>query len=105
MPSWPRARAILASLGYTNVHVVEGDGSVGLPQHAPFDKILVAAAAPQIPPSLVQQLVDGGRLVLPVGNRFEQQVEVVRKVNDEPVVTKHGLCRFVPLVGEQGWEL
>jgi protein-L-isoaspartate(D-aspartate) O-methyltransferase len=99
-----KARETLARLGYANVHVVVGDGSVGLPQHAPFDKILVAAAAPKIPPSLVAQLADGGRLVVPVGNRAEQQVQVVQKVGVEIVVTMHDLCRFVPLVGEEGWK-
>jgi protein-L-isoaspartate(D-aspartate) O-methyltransferase len=99
-----KARAILARLGYANVHVVVGDGSVGLPQRAPFDKILVAAAAPKIPESLVVQLADGGRLVVPVGNRFEQQVQVVRKVGAKTVVTAQDPCRFVPLVGEEGWE-
>ena len=99
-----KAREILARLGYTNVHVVVGDGSLGLPQHALFDKILVAAAAPKIPQSLVAQLADGGRLVVPVGNRFEQQVQVVRKVRGEAIVTFHDPCRFVPLVGEEGWE-
>jgi len=99
-----KAGAILARLGYVNVHVVVGDGSVGLPQHSPFDKILVAAAAPKIPESLVAQLADGGRLVVPVGGRFEQQVQVVRKVGPKTIVTLHDLCRFVPLVGEEGWE-
>jgi protein-L-isoaspartate(D-aspartate) O-methyltransferase len=99
-----KAREILARLGYTNIHVVIGDGSLGLPQHAPFDKILVAAAAPKIPQSLVSQLADGGGLVVPVGNRFEQQVQVVRKVRGDTVVTLHDPCRFVPLVGEEGWE-
>ena len=100
-----KAREILARLGYANVHVVHGDGSRGIPERAPFDRILVAAAAPRIPTSLMQQLADGGRLVLPVGNRFEQQVEVARKVNGEMIVSKHDLCRFVPLLGEEGWEL
>src|SRR5271157_3260250 len=99
-----KAREILARLGYTNVHVVQGDGSLGLPPQAPFDKILVAAAAPRIPESLVAQLVDGGRLVVPVGDRYEQQVHVVRKLGDEIAVTMHDLCRFVPLVGQEGWE-
>jgi protein-L-isoaspartate(D-aspartate) O-methyltransferase len=65
---------------------------------------LVAAAAPKIPDSLVAQLADGGRLVVPVGSRFEQQVQVVRKVGPETFVALHDLCRFVPLVGEEGWE-
>jgi len=99
-----KAREILARLGYANVHVVYGDGSLGLPEQAPFDKILVAAAAPRIPQSLVTQLVDGGRLVVPVGNRYEQQVQVVRKAGGETVVTGHDLCRFVPLVGQEGWQ-
>ena len=99
-----KAREILARLGYANVHVIHGDGSLGLPQQAPFDKILVAAAAPQIPESLIAQLADGGRLVVPVGTRAEQQVHVVRKVGSEIVVTTHDLCRFVPLVGAEGWQ-
>jgi len=99
-----RAQAILARLGYRNVCVVHGDGSLGLPEHAPFDKILVAAAAPRIPESLVAQLVDGGKLVVPVGTRYEQQVQIVRKEGKEIFVTRHDLCRFVPLVGAEGWQ-
>jgi protein-L-isoaspartate(D-aspartate) O-methyltransferase len=99
-----KSREILARLGYTNVHVVYGDGSLGLTEHAPFQGILVAAAAPRIPESLVAQLADGGRLVVPVGDRYEQQVNIVQKQGSELVVTKHDLCRFVPLVGAQGWE-
>ena len=99
-----RAQEILARLGRANVHVVHGDGSLGLPEHAPFDKILVAAAAPNIPESLVAQLAEGGRLVVPVGTRYEQQVHVVRKESGEIFVTTHDLCRFVPLVGAEGWQ-
>ncbi len=99
-----RAREILATLGYANVHVIHGDGSLGLPQQAPFDKILVAAAAPRIPDSLVDQLADGGVLVLPVGDRYEQQVHIVRKAGGVTTVTTRELCRFVPLVGAEGWE-
>lgn len=99
-----KAQEILARLGYTNVHVIYGDGSVGLPERAPFEGILVAAAAPRIPDSLVAQLADGGRLVVPVGTRVEQQVHIVRKLGNEVVVTTHDLCRFVPLVGAEGWQ-
>ncbi len=99
-----KAREILHRLGYANVHVIHGDGSLGLPEHGPFDRILVAAAAPQIPDALVAQLADGGRLVVPVGSRAEQQVQVVQKIGAETVVTLRDACRFVPLVGEQGWE-
>jgi protein-L-isoaspartate(D-aspartate) O-methyltransferase len=99
-----KAREILSRLGYVNVHVVVGDGSVGLPEQAPFEGILVAAAAPKISDSLLAQLADGGRMVVPVGSRFEQQVQVARKVGTETLVTMHELCRFVPLVGEEGWK-
>ncbi len=99
-----KAREILQRLGYSNVHVVTGDGSLGLAEQAPFDKILVAAAAPRVPETLVAQLADGGRLVVPVGSRAEQQVLVVRKMGEQTVVTPREGCRFVPLVGEQGWE-
>lgn len=100
-----RAKEILQNLGYANVHAVFGDGSLGLPDQAPFNGILVAAAAPRVPDTLIAQLADGGRLVLPVGSRTEQQVQVVRKAGDEVTISAHDLCRFVPLVGEQGWEL
>jgi protein-L-isoaspartate(D-aspartate) O-methyltransferase len=99
-----KARVILDGLGYSNVHVVLGDGSQGLPEHAPFDKILVAAAAPRLPETLVDQLADGGKMILPVGTRTEQQLQLVRKLANEVVITQEDLCRFVPLIGEQGWE-
>ena len=98
-----KARTILQRLGYTNIHVIQGDGSRGLPDQAPFDKILVAAAAPRIPETLVEQLADGGRMVLPVGTRQEQQLQVIQKTGARVTVTPQDLCRFVPLVGEQGW--
>ena len=99
-----KAQAILAEMGYRNVHVICGDGSLGLPQHAPFDKILVAAGAPQAPPSLIAQLAEGGRLVVPAGNRVEQQLQIVRKIGGDIVTSPHVLCCFVPLVGAEGWE-
>ncbi len=99
-----KARETLSRLNYANVHVIEGDGSLGLPEHAPYDRILVAAAAPRLPDGLMAQLADGGRLVIPVGSRTEQQLEVVRKIGGRFVVSQHELCRFVPLVGAEGWE-
>jgi protein-L-isoaspartate(D-aspartate) O-methyltransferase len=99
-----QAQQILTRLGYRNVHVVEGDGSLGLPEHAPFNKILVAAAAPAAPQPLVNQLANGGRLVLPVGGRLDQQIQLIRKVNGELLTTPRELCRFVPLVGQEGWK-
>jgi len=99
-----RAREILSRLEYHNVHVIEGDGSRGLPEHAPFPKILVAAAAPSVPPSLLAQLEEGGRLVIPIGSRTEQQIYVLRKIGGDTTISRHELCRFVPLVGEEGWK-
>ncbi len=98
-----RAQDILARLGYQNVHVLERDGSLGLPEHAPFPKILVAAAAPAIPQSLVDQLAEGGSLVIPIGSRAEQQIFLIRKINGQAVTTRRELCRFVLLLGQQGW--
>jgi protein-L-isoaspartate(D-aspartate) O-methyltransferase len=99
-----KARSILMEMGYRNVHVVCGDGSLGLPAHAPFDKILVAAGAPQAPPSLIAQLAEGGILAVPVGNRTEQQLQVSRKIGGEMVISRQVLCCFVPLIGAEGWE-
>lgn len=99
-----KASRILQELGYAKVHVVHGDGSLGLPQHAPFDKILVAAGAPDAPPSLVAQLANGGILAVPVGNRAEQQLHVVRKTEGGIVTVANVPCSFVPLVGVEGWK-
>ena len=99
-----RAREILRELGYDNVSVVAADGSLGLVERAPFNKIVVAAGAPQLPTSLVAQLSDEGILVAPVGDRVQQQLAVARKRAGEVVSTTHSLCCFVPLIGELGWE-
>ncbi len=98
-----RARGNLLRAGVEGVRVVEGDGSKGLPSEAPFDRILVTAAPPSVPPPLVEQLALGGRLVLPVGNPFAQDLLLIRK--DEMGVhrTDLGGCAFVPLVGEYGF--
>jgi protein-L-isoaspartate(D-aspartate) O-methyltransferase len=99
-----KAREILERLGYSNVHVVEADGTRGLSEHAPFTKILVAAAAPDVPRSLFEQLEEAGRLVIPLGSRAEQQLYLIRKLNGRMASTARELCRFVLLLGEEGWE-
>jgi len=97
------AQATLARLGYANVEVLLGDGSRGLPEHAPFDAIVVSAAAPQIPPPLFEQLCEGGRMVIPVGPPQAQQLQLVRKQAGLPVITDLEGCRFVPLIGSEGY--
>ena len=97
------ARRRLARLGYANVHVHAGDGTLGLPEAAPFDGIVVAAAAPRVPPPLVEQLAEGGRLVIPVGPAEHQELLQVRKVSGQTTTRVLHYCRFVPLVGRYGW--
>jgi len=99
------ARDRLSRLGFGDrVEVIEGDGSAGYATAAPYDGILVAAAAPDVPAQLIEQLAEGGRLVIPVGERDAQELRLIRKLGGSPVVTKLGYCRFVPLLGAQGWE-
>jgi protein-L-isoaspartate(D-aspartate) O-methyltransferase len=99
-----RARSILADLGYRNVAVIVGDGTLGYPDRAPYDRIIVTAAAPQIAQPWVDQLCDGGRLVLPLGQRWSQMLTVATKEGGRIRTEGHGGCVFVPLVGEHGWE-
>ena len=100
-----RARAALAAAGYGDrVHVHVGDGTLGLSAHAPYAAIAVAAAAPEVPAALYEQLEPGGRLVVPVGGRWEQLLDVVVRSPDGPLVAHTVPCRFVPLVGEEGFD-
>ena len=99
-----RARANLAAAGYERVEVHVGDGTLGLPDRAPFDGIAIAAAAPDLPTSLYDQLKPRGRLVVPVGGRRGQRLEVVVRSPEGPAVVHSVPCRFVPLVGEEGFE-
>ena len=99
-----RARAILESLGSDNVWVRVGNGALGWPDEAPFDRIIVTAGGPSIPPPLVQQLADGGRMVLPVGSHENQTLTVVENVGGEIRQHPHGECKFVKLVGKYAWE-
>jgi protein-L-isoaspartate(D-aspartate) O-methyltransferase len=98
-----QARADLAATGYERVDVRLGDGSLGVSEKAPFDGIAVAAAAPRIPDQLYDQLGTGGRLVLPKGSRWGQDLVLVVKTDEGPVERRSVPCRFVPLLGEEGF--
>jgi len=101
-PLAERARAVLARLGYKNTHAAIADGSRGWPETAPFDAVLVAAAARQAPPALLRQLVDGGRLVIPLGDPHRDQVlTVFQRAGDEFRERRDTPCRFVPLVSDE----
>ena len=99
-----RARRNLAAAGYEQVAVHVGDGTLGLPERAPFDAIAIAAAAPELPGSLYDQLRPNGRLVVPVGGRRGQRLEVVVRSPEGPAVVHSVPCRFVPLLGQEGFE-
>jgi protein-L-isoaspartate(D-aspartate) O-methyltransferase len=98
------AAARLERLGYANVHVHCGDGTLGLPELAPFDAILVAAAAPAVPQPLRSQLAEGGRLILPVGDAENQELLYIERHGNSFETHTLEACRFVPLVGYYGWK-
>ncbi|OAG27199.1 protein-L-isoaspartate(D-aspartate) O-methyltransferase [Thermodesulfatator autotrophicus] len=99
-----RAKRILESLGYNNVIIKVGDGTKGWPEAAPFDAIIVTAAGPKIPEPLIEQLKDGGRLVMPVGDEWSQYLIKVTKKGDQLIKENLGAVRFVKLVGEYGFK-
>lgn len=98
------AAETLAVLGIRNVEVVVGDGSLGVSSRAPFDAIAVHAAAPAPPPALIDQLADGGRLVVPVSGEEADMLTLLRRAGDRIETTNLGPCRFVPLIGEEGFD-
>jgi protein-L-isoaspartate(D-aspartate) O-methyltransferase len=98
-----KAREIYKELGYDNIEVIIGDGSEGLPEHAPYDRISVAAAAPAIPQPLVEELKDGGRMVIPVG-QYYQDLYLVEKADGKVNTSNKGGVAFVPLVGKYGFK-
>jgi protein-L-isoaspartate(D-aspartate) O-methyltransferase len=102
-PLSEQAGALLRQLGYRNVTLVVGDGTVGWPARAPYDRIIVTAAAAQCPPALFDQLKEGGILVIPLGGHEYEALQAIRNVAGSPQATNLSACRFVPLVGAQGW--
>jgi protein-L-isoaspartate(D-aspartate) O-methyltransferase len=100
-----RARATLAEAGYGRVEVRVGDGTLGVPERAPYDGIVVAAAAPAVPEALYEQLADGGHLVVPVGTVRDQWLEVVERGAAGPERRRTVPCRFVPLLGSEGFDV
>jgi protein-L-isoaspartate(D-aspartate) O-methyltransferase len=95
------ARTLLVGMGYANACVVTGDGALGLAACAPFDAILVSAAALRVPPALPSQLRDGGRMIIPIGSTDSQQLQFIRMVNGQPLNSLRELVRFVPLIPNQ----
>ena len=98
------ARKKFQELGYNNIYVKSGDGTLGWSEKAPFDRIIITAGTPQIPDPLIQQLAQGGVIVAPVGERFSQQLIRVKKSDRELSEEFHTMCVFVPLVGQYGWD-
>ena len=97
------AAELLNRLGYTNIQVEIGDGTLGFPQRAPYDLIFISAAAPYLPPALLQQLTVGGRMIIPVGDAANQELQLVTHTTEANVVRRLEGCRFVPLIGEEGF--
>ena len=99
-----KARNVLADLGYNNIMFKAFDGTLGWKEYEPYDSIMVTAGAPKIPEPLLDQLADGGRLIIPVGNRFSQELIKVTKKKGNIIRKNFGGCRFVDLVGVHGWK-
>ncbi len=93
-----QAREVIEVLGYVNVKVIQRDGSLGYPAGAPYDAILVSAAASEVPPALVAQLTEGGRMMIPIGSADSQQLQLIQIRNGQLQVMRRELCRFVPLI-------
>jgi protein-L-isoaspartate(D-aspartate) O-methyltransferase len=99
-----RARNTLSSLGYTNVRVYRAQRTLGWQDEAPYDAIMVTAGAPRVPVDLLAQLAIGGRLVIPVGSRYAQELYKITRRRNKNIVQNLGGCRFVSLIGQDAWE-
>ena len=101
-----KAQEVIESLGYGNIHFEISNGSIGLPEHAPYDAIISTAGAPEVPKAYEEQLKVGGRLVIPLGGLHDQKLYVIHRVSERKFKSTFlEYVRFVPLIGEQGWEL
>ena len=98
-----RARGVVARLEYRNVQIVVGDGSQGYTAAAPYERTIASAAAPTIPQALIEQLTEGGRMVIPIGPAHAQELQLVRKMAGRVEVTALDPCRFVPMIGESAY--
>ena len=103
MPLLQKARRALESEGYANVILKSGDGTIGWADYAPFDKIVITAAAPAFPRTLFTQLRDGGLMIFPLGEKKMQQLALVERRGDEAIMQDAGQVSFVPLIGREGW--
>lgn len=99
-----KAQELFKRLNYKNINVKTADGSLGWPEHAPFDRILITAGAPSIPEPITDQLSEGGILTAPIGDRFYQKLVIIKKSKGILSETFHIPCVFVPLIGEYGWK-
>jgi len=100
-----KSKKLLGDLGYTNIRFKVSDGTFGWEEFAPYDAIVVTAGAPRIPQPLLDQLSDGGRLVIPIGNRYSQDLMRVKKAKNRFIEKNFGGCRFVDLIGNHGWKV
>ncbi|MFC1478409.1 protein-L-isoaspartate(D-aspartate) O-methyltransferase [Candidatus Margulisiibacteriota bacterium] len=98
-----RAKQLFKNLDYDNIECILGDGTLGCAKEAPFDGIIVTAAAPKVPDSLLGQLAEGGTLVIPVGDMYLQELQIIKKQGSQFITNYSTGCRFVPLIGENGW--
>lgn len=99
-----RAKRLLEELGYNNIEFYIAGKKLGWEEKAPYDAIIVTAGSPQIPPSLLRQLKNGGRMVIPVGGRYDQELLKITKIDEKKIKVENlGGCRFVPLIGEEAW--
>ncbi len=99
-----KAEEVISALNYTNVKIKVGDGTLGWPQESPFDRIIITAASPRVPLPLTEQLNDGGKLILPLGESFSQVLTLIEKRNNQFITTEICGCVFVPLVGKYAFK-